>query len=93
MKTFQVDFLGCKVNAYEIEALREGFRQPRVHYTLPRLLTQVRRAPDHEAVIGAEESSTHIVHDPLGRHQRVPRHPNHHRHATALEWSQYVTRD
>ena len=26
MKTFQVDFLGCKVNAYEIEALREGFR-------------------------------------------------------------------
>ena len=26
MKTFQVEFLGCKVNAYEIEALREGFR-------------------------------------------------------------------
>ena len=26
MKTFQVDFLGCKVNAYEMEALREGFR-------------------------------------------------------------------
>ncbi len=26
MKTFHVEFLGCKVNAYEIEALREGLR-------------------------------------------------------------------
>ncbi|MAG55747.1 MAG: tRNA (N(6)-L-threonylcarbamoyladenosine(37)-C(2))-methylthiotransferase MtaB [Planctomycetes bacterium] len=26
MKTFNVEFLGCKVNAWEIEALREGFR-------------------------------------------------------------------
>jgi threonylcarbamoyladenosine tRNA methylthiotransferase MtaB len=25
MKTFNVEFLGCKVNAYEIQALREGF--------------------------------------------------------------------